>query len=104
MGYEYLAIGGLIPLNARQIKVVLSSLKDVLKTTTKLHLLGFAKAEEIHEFQDFNIYSFDSSSPLIRAFKDSKSNYYSPKNGKGLIYYSAIRYRNLMKTQNYCGN
>ena len=91
MGYEYLAIGGLVPLNARQIKVVLRSLKDVLKTTTKLHLLGFAKAEEIHEFQDFNIYSFDSSSPLIRAFKDSKSNYYSPKNGKGLIYYSAIR-------------
>ena len=61
-----------------------------MKTTTK-PIYWFAKAEEIHEFQDFIIYSFDSSSPPIRAFKDSKSNYYSPKNGKGLIYYSAIR-------------
>ena len=54
-------------------------------------MLGFAKAESIHEFTDFGIASFDSTSPLIRAFKDAKSNYYSEGSDGKLDYYSAIR-------------
>jgi hypothetical protein len=91
MGYRYLAIGGLVPLKVQAIKAVLSEIRQRIKTETKLHLLGFAKAENIGEFTDFGIASFDSTSPLIRAFKDHKANYYSEGRDGGLLYYTAIR-------------
>lgn len=91
MGYKYLAIGGLVPLKPDAIKTVLAFIRSKIKTTTKLHLLGFAKAESIQEFTGFGITSFDSTSPLIRAFKDEKSNYYLEAPGGGLDYYTAIR-------------
>ena len=49
------------------------------------------KAEEIHQFRDLNITSFDTTSPLLRAFKDSNRNYYALKPEGGIEYYSAIR-------------
>ncbi|AOI96712.1 tRNA-guanine transglycosylase DpdA [Burkholderia sp. LA-2-3-30-S1-D2] len=92
MGYRYLAIGGLVPLKVDVIKQVLHALRDAIKPETKIHLLGFAKADTIHQFTNFGITSFDSTSPLIRAFKDAKANYYmeSPE-GNALDYYAAIR-------------
>ncbi len=56
-----------------------------------LHILGFAKADQIHEFARHNITSFDTTSPLLRAFKDSKVNYYLPGSNGALRYYMAIR-------------
>jgi len=92
MGYDYLAIGGMVPLSAEQIKLALAAIRSRIKPTTKLHILGFAKAEQIGEFTDFNITSFDSTSPLIRAFKDAKANFYSKRNsGSKLDYYTAVR-------------
>jgi hypothetical protein len=91
MGYRYLAIGGLVPLKVDVIHKVLEALRGAIQPSTSIHLLGFAKADHIHEFVNYDITSFDSTSPLIRAFKDAKRNYYlrSPKGG--LEYYSAIR-------------
>ncbi|NIE60651.1 MULTISPECIES: tRNA-guanine transglycosylase DpdA [unclassified Burkholderia] len=91
MGYRYLAIGGLVPLKVDVIKQVLSALRRVIKPETKIHLLGFAKADSIHQFTNFGITSFDSTSPLIRAFKDAKANYYMASPSGGLDYYAAIR-------------
>jgi hypothetical protein len=91
MGYKYLAIGGLVPLKPDVIKTVLAFIRSKIKPSTKLHLLGFAKAETIQEFTGFGIASFDSTSPLIRAFKDEKSNYYLEAPGGGLDYFTAIR-------------
>lgn len=91
MGYKYLAIGGLVPLKVDAIKAVLRAIRMRIKPSTNLHLLGFAKAETIHQFTDFGITSFDSTSPLIRAFKDQKANYYLEAPGGGLEYYTAIR-------------
>ena len=91
MGYEYLAIGGLVPLKVEVIHVVLRALRKAIKPETKIHLLGFAKADKIHEFTGYGITSFDSTSPLIRAFKDAKANYYMDSPGGGLDYYTAIR-------------
>lgn len=91
MGYRYLAIGGLVPLKPDAIKAVLTALRSKIKSETHIHLLGFAKAETIHEFLDFGITSFDSTSPLIRAFKDEKANYYLESPKGGLDYYTAIR-------------
>lgn len=91
MGYQYLAIGGLVPLKVDVIHQVLRALRDAIKPETKVHLLGFAKADTIHEFTGYGITSFDSTSPLIRAFKDEKANYYMPSPQGGLDYYAAIR-------------
>ncbi len=91
MGYKYLAIGGLVPLKVDAIHEVLKHLRSAISPETNIHLLGFAKADHIHQFLDYGITSFDSTSPLIRAFKDQKSNYFLPKIGGGIEYYSAIR-------------
>lgn len=91
MGYRYLAIGGLVPLKVDAIKIVLQAIREKIKPSTDIHLLGFAKADSIHEFLDFGITSFDSTSPLIRAFKDQKANYYSEGSDGKLEYYTAIR-------------
>ena len=91
MGYDYLAVGGLVPLRVETIKKVLVAIRERIKPTTMLHLLGFAKAEQIQEFTAFGVASFDSTSPLIRAFKDQRANYYLESPRGGLEYYTAIR-------------
>lgn len=90
MGYDYLAIGGMVPLKADQIKRCLMAIRDVVPPSTRLHILGFAKPNEIGEFAPFNITSVDTTSPLIRAFKDDKQNYWLG-DGPRLSYYTAIR-------------
>lgn len=91
MGYDYLAVGGMAPLVAPDIKRALQAIRSQIKPSTKLHILGFAKAEQIHQFTDLGIESFDSTSPLYRAFMDAKSNYYAHSPTGGLDYYTAIR-------------
>jgi hypothetical protein len=92
MGYTYLALGGTVPLKSSQIRACLRAIRDSVSAETKLHILGFAKADDIESFRAFAITSFDTTSPLIRAFKDAKANYYLPApSGRGLTYYTAIR-------------
>lgn len=91
MGYDYLALGGMVPLKSPEIKMCLAAIRDAVPTLTKLHILGFAKAEDIDSFHSFDIASFDTTSPLIRAFKDAKQNYYLPGDGLGLRYFTSIR-------------
>jgi len=91
MGYRYLAIGGLVPLKADAIHEVLKQIRNSIKPETSIHLLGFAKADHIQQFTGYSITSFDSTSPLIRAFKDEKHNYYLDHPDGGLEYFTAIR-------------
>jgi hypothetical protein len=91
MGYDYIAVGGLVPLNAPQIHEVLTAIKSQVSPNLKIHLLGFAKADQIHEFVKYNITSFDSTSPFLRAFKDAKRNYFVQRPEGGLDYYTAIK-------------
>lgn len=91
MGYDYLALGGMVPLKAPEIAQCVQAIREVVPPSTRLHILGFAKAEHIDLFQPMNVTSFDSTSPLLRAFKDAKQNYYMPGSGSGLRYYTAIR-------------
>ncbi|QYC11499.1 tRNA-guanine transglycosylase DpdA [Brevundimonas nasdae] len=90
MGYDYLAIGGMVPLKSVQIKACLAAIRDAVPASTRIHILGFAKANDIHEFAPFHITSIDTTSPLLRAFKDDKQNYWLRENG-GLEYYTAVR-------------
>lgn len=91
MGYTYLAVGGMVPLKAEQIRQCLAAIRAAIPPTTRLHVLGFAKADEISSFLPYQITSFDTTSPLIRAFKDDKQNYYMPATPGKLNYYTAIR-------------
>jgi hypothetical protein len=93
MGYTYLALGGTVMLKTPQIKSCLKAIRDIVPASdARLHVLGFAKADDIAGFLPFGITSFDTTSPLIRSFKDAKANYYLPAaKGGGLTYYTAIR-------------
>lgn len=91
MGYDYLALGGMVPLKAPEIARCVQAIRDVVPTSTRLHILGFAKAEHIESFQPLNVTSFDSTSPLLRAFKDGRQNYFMPGDRSGLRYFTAIR-------------
>lgn len=90
MGYSYIAIGGIVPLRVEDIHRCLSAVRNRISIKTRIHLLGFAKADYVDDFVKYNIESFDSTSPLIRAFKDARANYYV-ESDKKLEYYSAIR-------------
>lgn len=91
MGYDYLAVGGLVPLKAVQIHKIIQAIRDAVPKNTRIHLLGFAQADGIAEFLKYNITSFDTTSPLIRAFKAEKNNYYALNGSGELSYSTAIR-------------
>ena len=91
MGYDYLALGGMVPLKSPDIKLCLKAIRNAVPASTRLHILGFAKADDIDSFHGFDIASFDSTSPLIRAFKDAKQNYYLPGSDSNLRYFTSIR-------------
>ncbi|MFC1911518.1 tRNA-guanine transglycosylase DpdA [Chloroflexota bacterium] len=75
MGYDYIGIGGMVLLKAPQIHHILEAVREAVSSTVRLHLFGFTKAHSISEFVKYEIESFDSTSPMIRAFKDARSNY-----------------------------
>lgn len=91
MGYRYLAVGGLVPLKVDAIHNVLREIRSAIKSSTSIHLLGFAKADHIQDFVRYNVTSFDSTSPMIQSFKDAKKNYYAKSSDGKMVYYSAIR-------------
>jgi Queuine tRNA-ribosyltransferase len=91
MGYDYLAIGGTVPLKIEQIRRVLKTLRDTLPASIRLHLLGFGKIEELAVLEQYGVTSFDTTSPLLRAFKDSRKNYWVRTAKGDLSYYTAIR-------------
>jgi hypothetical protein len=91
MGYTYLSAGGMAVLRSPQIHACLEAIRGAIRRDVGLHILGFAKADDIFEFARHNITSLDTTSPLLRAFKDSRVTYFLPgENGK-LRYYTAIR-------------
>ncbi|REG33194.1 tRNA-guanine family transglycosylase [Archangium gephyra] len=86
MGYDYIAIGGMVPLKSREILMCLEEIQTVRNPATRLHLLGVTRTEHLREFARLGVASFDSTSPLRQAFKDDRDNYYT--NG---LKYTALR-------------
>ena len=91
IGYDYLAIGGMVPLGGDTIIEALTAIRAKIQSHVKLHILGFGKVDQIHDFLDFGIASVDNTSPMRRAFKDSKNNFFMPSTDTKLKYYTAIR-------------
>ena len=44
----------------------------------KLHLFGFTRTSDVHKFLGLGIESIDSTSPLIKSFKDDRNNLFMP--------------------------
>ena len=86
MGYDYIAIGGLVPLDVNTCEEIIKVVREEIGFDIRIHLLGFAKAKQLERFVKYKITSFDSTSPMIKAFKDSKDNYFTPDK-----HYTAIR-------------
>lgn len=91
MGYDYLAVGGLVPLKISQIHSALSAIRAAIPSRVRLHLLGFGKIENLAELERYGVASFDTTSPLLRAFKDAVKNYFARDSNGVLSYYTAIR-------------
>ena len=91
MGYDYLAVGGTVPLRIAQLSRALAAVRDAIPGHVRLHVLGFGKIESLAELHRHGVTSFDSTSPLVRAFKDARKNYWMRGRGGELSYYTAIR-------------
>lgn len=86
MGYDYIALGGMVPLKTMEILASLEAIKTVRRPSTKLHLLGISRLDNLEAFKNYGVCSFDSTSPLKRAFMDDKDNYHTLKRT-----YTAVR-------------
>lgn len=86
LGYQRIALGGMVPLKTPQILACLTEIGNVLKCDTQLHLLGITRVESMDDFADLGVTSFDSTSGFRQAFMDDRSNYHMPERA-----YVAIR-------------
>ena len=78
IGFTYIAMGGMVPMKTPDILATLAAVKPVLNPSTRLHLLGVTRCENFTAFRDFGVVSFDSTSPLLQAFKSDTDNYHTP--------------------------
>jgi len=77
MGYDYIGLGGMVPLKTVDILDSLRAIAKVRKPETKLHIFGVTRVKEVLTFADYGVKSLDSTSPLRQAFMDNKDNYYT---------------------------
>ncbi|MGE0085289.1 MAG: tRNA-guanine transglycosylase DpdA [Desulfococcaceae bacterium] len=77
MGYDYIALGGLVRSKNPEILEVLEAVNHVLKPGTNLHLFGVARPEALKEMNRLGITSVDSASFLRRAWLGANSNYFA---------------------------
>jgi hypothetical protein len=86
MGYDYIALGGLVPLKTPEILLSLQAVDEIRDPDTQLHLLGVTRLGEFKRFRECGVVSFDSTSPFLQSFKDAKDNYHTATRT-----YSAVR-------------
>ena len=77
IGYRRIAMGGMVPLKTPAIVSTLCVVKEVLRCTTELHLLGVTRPACMRQFAQCGVTSFDSTSPFVQAFMDERDNYYT---------------------------
>jgi hypothetical protein len=77
MGYRRIGVGGLVPLKTDEILAVLAAIAGPRKLSTSLHLFGVTRIDSLKAFQETGVTSFDSTSPLLHAFKHDSKNYFT---------------------------
>ena len=95
MGYQHIALGGLVPKPDSEILEICCAVRDAIQTRTRtekenvwLHLFGILRPKIQSSFQLLGVSSFDSASYLRKAWLRSDQNYLA---GDGSRWYSAIR-------------
>jgi hypothetical protein len=86
MGYDYIALGGIVQYSTRYILDILEAINEDTKNV-QIHLFGVLRKDYLKKFQDLGVTSFDSASFFRKAWLRSGQNYLST-NGK---WYSSIR-------------
>ncbi|MDW7728358.1 MAG: tRNA-guanine transglycosylase DpdA [Candidatus Methanoperedens sp.] len=86
MGYEYIALGGLVQYKSEFILDILKEINPYLKGV-HVHLFGVLRPSYLNEFEKYGATSFDSASFLRKAWLRSGQNYLA-SNGE---WYAAIR-------------
>ena len=76
MGYEYIAVGGLVRSTASEIIRTLQAVQEVLRPGMRVHLFGVSRPEYATTFAQLGVTSFDSASRLRRAWMDGRRNYF----------------------------
>jgi hypothetical protein len=79
IGYDYIALGGMVPLKTAEIETCLRAIADVRHPETRFHLLGITRTELVKNYERYGVASFDSTSPFRQAFKDARDNFYAPE-------------------------
>jgi hypothetical protein len=87
MGYEYIGLGGLARTRSKEILEILACIHPHLTPKTRIHLFGVGRLNAIPAFRHLGVTSFDSASPLRKAWLDSAANYHTLE---GKIY-AAVR-------------
>jgi hypothetical protein len=77
MGYDHIALGGMVPLKTTDILACLLTIDRIRKPETRLHLLGITRIEAMAEFESLGVTSFDSTSSFRQSFMDDKDNYHT---------------------------
>ena len=86
MGYDHIALGGLIQYTDSFINKILEEINPLIKGVN-LHLFGVLRPEKLSTFQSLGVTSFDSASYLRKSWLRSGQNYLA-RNGK---WYTALR-------------
>ena len=78
MGYGYLGLGGVAQRPSGEIIDLLTEIRSHIPDDIRLHVFGLARFSNLSNFLGLGIESFDSSAPMLKSFKDDKSNYFLP--------------------------
>ena len=90
IGYEYLAIGGLVRSSTKEILLVLRKIREAVGPEIKLHALGVARFATVNDFLEIGVTSMDSATYLRRAWTSRKDNFWT----RDQRVFSAIRVPN----------
>jgi hypothetical protein len=78
MGYQYIALGGLVRTTTPEILRVLEAVHEVVPETVHIHLFGLARTRALTDFARLGVRSVDSASYLRRAWMGTGQNYLVP--------------------------
>jgi hypothetical protein len=88
MGYEHIALGGLVKSSDEKIVAILEKIHSLIKNGVQVHIFGVARLSLVPDFVRLGVASADSSAPLRRAFLGTGEDNYWAINGQK---YAAIR-------------
>lgn len=77
MGYDYIGLGGLARAKSEEIITILQCIRPHLTPSTRMHLFGVGRIDVTNYFRHLGVTSFDSASPLRKAWLDPQTNYYT---------------------------